>query len=64
VLATLFFVTSMSLAWFATRPRVEAPKSIVDTAVTEPAPEAGIDGDAVPSLPEQPPAPQPEPEGQ
>ena len=42
VLATLFFVTSMSLAWFATRPRTEAPKSIVDTVVTEPAPASGV----------------------
>src|SRR3989304_5002763 len=40
VLATLFFVTSMSLAWFATRPRVEAPDSIVDKLVTDPAPAA------------------------
>ena len=50
VLATLFFLTSMSLAWFATRPNAEAPKSIVDTAVTEPAPETGVDRDAVPAL--------------
>jgi preprotein translocase subunit SecG len=64
VLATLFFVTSMSLAWFATRPRAEAPKSIVDTAVTEPAPASGVDGGAVPALPDAPPAQQPEPEGQ
>ena len=59
ILATLFFLTSMSLAWFATRPRVEAPKSIVDTAVTEPAPASGVDGDAVPALPDAPPAEQP-----
>ena len=26
VLATLFFLTSMSLAWFATRPQVEVPE--------------------------------------
>ncbi len=53
VLATLFFLTSMSLAWFATRPIAEAPKSIVDT-VTEPAPASGVDADAVPSLPAAP----------
>ncbi len=41
ILATLFFLTSMSLAWFATRPNVEAPKSIVDTVVTDP-PGAGL----------------------
>ena len=64
ILATLFFLTSMSLAWFATRPNVEAPKSIVDTVVTEPAPEPGLDGDAVPVLPEVPPAGQPEPVGE
>jgi preprotein translocase subunit SecG len=56
ILATLFFLTSMSLAWFATRPNVEAPKSIVDTVVSEPAPETGVDGDAVPVLPEAPPS--------
>ncbi len=61
VLATLFFLTSMSLAWFATRPQVEAPKSIIDTAVTEPAPASGVDGDAVPALPDAPPAGQPLP---
>jgi preprotein translocase subunit SecG len=66
VLATLFFVTSMSLAWFATRPRAEAPKSIVDTAVTEPAPApvTGVDAGAVPALPQTPPAEQSAPEGQ
>jgi preprotein translocase subunit SecG len=69
VLATLFFVTSMSLAWFSSRPRVEAPKSIVDTAVTEPEPDAGVDGGAVPALPQEPPAQEPPaqepgPEGQ
>jgi preprotein translocase subunit SecG len=63
VLATLFFVTSMSLAWFATRPRAEAPKSIVDT-VTEPAPSSGVDGGSVPALPQAPPADQPAPSGQ
>jgi preprotein translocase subunit SecG len=68
VLATLFFVTSMSLAWFATRPSTEAPKSVVDSAVTEPAPDGGVDGGAVPSLPQAPPAeqpvPAPKPEGE
>ena len=64
VLATLFFVTSMSLAWFATRPRAEAPKSIVDTVVTEPAPAPDVDDSAVPALPETPPAEQPAPDGQ
>lgn len=61
ILATLFFLTSISLAWFATRPNVEAPKSIVDTVVTDPAPApaTGVDGDAVPALPEAPPAEQP-----
>jgi preprotein translocase subunit SecG len=59
ILATLFFLTSMSLAWFATRPNVEAPKSIVDTAVTEPEPASGVDSDAVPALPDAPPAGQP-----
>jgi preprotein translocase subunit SecG len=64
VLATLFFATSMTLAWFATRPRVEAPKSIVDTAATEPAPSTGVDEGSVPALPESPPAPKPAPDGQ
>jgi preprotein translocase subunit SecG len=64
VLATLFFLTSMSLAWFSTRPVAEAPKSIVDTVQSEPAPEAGVDGDAVPALPDEPPAGQPEPGGE
>jgi preprotein translocase subunit SecG len=61
VLATLFFVTSMSLAWFATRPQVEAPKSIVDTAPAEPAPATGVDDDAVPALPAPAPAPAEQP---
>ena len=64
VLATLFFMTSMSLAWFATRPSADVPKSITDTAVTEPAPASGVDADAVPTLPETPPAEQPAPSGQ
>lgn len=61
VLATLFFVTSMSLAWFATRPRADAPKSIVDTAVTEPASSDGVDPGAVPELPQAPPSQSPAP---
>ncbi len=64
VLATLFFVTSMSLAWFATRPSADAPKSITDSAVTEPAPAPDVDPGAVPKLPETPPAEQPAPSGQ
>jgi preprotein translocase subunit SecG len=65
VLATLFFVTSMSLAWFATRPREDAPKSIVDT-VSEPAPApaSGVDPGAVPALPDTPPAEPPKQDGQ
>ena len=63
VLATLFFVTSMSLAWYATRPRDDAPKSIVDT-VSEPAPASGVDPGTVPALPEAPPAEQPKQDGQ
>ena len=45
---------------------VEAPKSIVDTVVTDPAPApaTGVDGDAVPALPEAPPAEQPLPGGE
>jgi preprotein translocase subunit SecG len=54
VLATLFFMTSVSLAWYATRPEARQPDSLVDTIVTEPATPApapaGIDGDAVPEL--------------
>ncbi|MGH8250688.1 MAG: preprotein translocase subunit SecG [Steroidobacteraceae bacterium] len=50
VLATLFFMTSMSLAWFATRPQAERRDSIVDPVVTEPAP-ADVDPDEVPALP-------------
>jgi preprotein translocase subunit SecG len=64
VLATLFFATSMTLAWFATRPRAEVPKSIVDTAPGEPAPSPGVDDGSVPALPDTPPAPQPAPDGQ
>ena len=73
VLATLFFATSMTLAWYATRPRAQVPKSIVDTTpVTEPAPSSGVDENSVPALPAAPPAqqpaqnpaPQPAPDGQ
>ncbi len=56
VLATLFFLTSMSLAWFATRPLAERPSSIVDTQPAAPAAPAGIDSDAPPALPEPEPA--------
>jgi preprotein translocase subunit SecG len=73
VLATLFFATSMTLAWYTTRPRADVPKSIVDTtSVTEPAPSSGVDESSVPALPAAPPAqqpaqkpaPQPSPDGQ
>jgi preprotein translocase subunit SecG len=64
VLATLFFLTSMSLAWFATRPQVNVPDSIVDTLVTEPAPAPAVDADSVPVLPESVPADEPAPGGQ
>ena len=64
VLATLFFLTSMSLAWFATRPSAEAPKSIVDTVVTEPAPASGVDSGEVPALPDATPEEPPQPGGQ
>ena len=52
VLATLFFMTSLSLAWFATRPQARQPDSLVDKLVTEPATPApaGVDGDTVPKL--------------
>ncbi|MGH8130410.1 MAG: preprotein translocase subunit SecG [Steroidobacteraceae bacterium] len=66
VLATLFFMTSMSLAWFATRPQAEKRDSLVDTVVTEPAPApaADVDADAVPALPESPPPDEPASDGQ
>ena len=66
VLATLFFMTSVSLAWFATRPQAERQDSIVDKAVTEPAadPAPGVDGDAVPALPAPDAPEQPAPAGQ
>ena len=54
VLATLFFMTSLSLAWFSTRPQAQQPDSLVDQLVTQPATSApapaGVDGDAVPEL--------------
>lgn len=50
VLATLFFLTSMSLAWFATRPLAERSESIVDTLPPAPEVPAGIGGDAPPAL--------------
>ncbi len=64
VLATLFFLTSMSLAWFATRPAAQAPKSIVDTVVTEQAPASGVDGGEVPALPDAAPGEPPQQGGQ
>ena len=64
ILATLFFVTSVSLAWFATRPRAEAPKSIVDVPVSQPAPSSGVDTGSVPALPQAPPGDAPKPAGQ
>lgn len=64
ILATLFFVTSVSLAWFATRPRAEAPKSIVDVPVSQPAPSSGVDTGSVPTLPQAPPEDAPKPAGQ
>lgn len=61
VLATLFFMTSISLAWYSTRPRAQAPDSVVDTLVTAPVVPADVDGDSVPTLsdPVSPPASQP-----
>ena len=66
VLATLFFMTSMSLAWFATRPQAQQPDSIVDSVVTEPVtdPPPAVDGDAVPALPASDVPEQPAPAGQ
>jgi preprotein translocase subunit SecG len=61
VLATLFFMTSMSLAWFATRPEARQPDSLVDKLVTEPASPApapaSVDDDAIPELKDPAPAP-------
>ena len=64
VLATLFFMTSMSLAWFATRPQAKQPDSVVDSVVTEPVadPAPAVDADAVPSLPATDAPEQPAPE--
>ena len=77
VLATLFFMTSMSLAWFATRPQARQPDSLVDQLSTEPATSApasapaptsgpapapsGVDSDTVPKLTEPAPTPAPAP---
>ena len=61
VLATLFFMTSISLAWFTTRPPVEQPGSLVDTLVTEPPAPPAVDGDAVPELPDSTATPAPQP---
>jgi preprotein translocase subunit SecG len=67
VLATLFFMTSMSLAWFATRPQAREPASLVDQLSTEPATSApapapaGVDGDTLPRLTEPAPTPAPAP---
>ena len=59
-------MTSMSLAWFATRPQAKQPDSVVDSVVTEPAadPPPAVDGDAVPSLPATDVPEQPAPAGQ
>ncbi len=55
VLATLFFMTSLTLAYFGTRPLVDKPSSLVDTAMPAelPAAPAALDGDALPELPPQ-----------
>ncbi|MGQ0429205.1 MAG: preprotein translocase subunit SecG [Gammaproteobacteria bacterium] len=56
VLATLFFMTSMSLAWFATRPQSAAPAAEATVLV----PEESVGADSVPALPESaPPAAEP-----
>src|SRR5262245_11377008 len=52
VLATLFFATSVSLAWFASRPGAERPDSIVDRAATQTQPAPATDADTLPALPE------------
>ena len=61
VLATLFFMTSLSLAWFASHSGPAQPDSLVDRAASQPAPEpapaAPVDGDQLPTLPQQPQAP-------
>ena len=64
VLATLFFMTSISLAWYATRPQADQPASIVDQLVTEPKPAADVAADSVPALPETTAPEQPAPAGQ
>ena len=64
VLATLFFMTSVSLAWFATRPPAEQPDSIVDKLVTEPGPVEDVAADSVPALPETVAPEQPAPAGE
>ena len=66
VLATMFFMTSMSLAWFATRPQAPRQDSIVDTIGSEPAAVLAptVDGDAVPSLPAPDAPAEPAPDGQ
>jgi preprotein translocase subunit SecG len=66
VLATMFFMTSMSLSWFATRPQAPRQDSIVDTIGSEPAvvPAPLVDGDAVPSLPASDAPAEPAPDGQ
>ena len=64
VLATLFFMTSLSRAWFASRPQAKQPDSLVDKRVTEPATSApapapapvDVDSDAVPKLTDPAPA--------
>ncbi len=64
VLATLFFMTSLSLAWYATRPQAQQPDSLIDTLVTEPVAPAGVDGDSVPALSDPAAAPAPPPAGE
>ena len=54
VLATLFFMTSLSLAWFASHSGTAQPDSLVDRAATQPVPAAPVDGDQLPTLPETP----------
>ena len=64
VLATLFFMTSITLAWYSTRPQVKQPDSLVDSLVTEPVAPAGVDGDAVPTLPAPAATPEAPPAGE